>query len=158
MTVKDQRILKSKDQQENFDIRLYGYCHTLENHPKIFTWCAVLRTLPQPTFLPSLLKTHTNNGKLKETGTQRGYRKFFPTCINLNYKIQNCFPESESNAYIPSIQRHFPSPLSSPSQGYRSPFKRLTCSFSLGGYATAQNRPELLAQPPTVGSSLKSAA
>ena len=29
------------------------------------------------------------------------------------------------------------------------------CSFSLGGYATAQNCPELLAQPPTVGSFLK---
>ena len=28
-------------------------------------------------------------------------------------------------------------------------------SFSLGGYATTQNRPELLAQQPTVGSSLK---
>ena len=84
---------------------IIDYCHTLENHPKIFTWCAVLRTLPQPTFLPNLLKTHTNNSKLKEIGTQRGYMKSFPTCINLNYKIQNCFLESKSNAYIPSIQR-----------------------------------------------------
>ena len=150
MTVKDQRILKSKDQQENFDIRLYGYCHTLENHPKIFTWCAVLRTLPQPTFLPSLLKTHTNNGKLKETGTQRGYRKFFPTCINLNYKIQNCFPESESNAYIPSIQRHFPSSLTLSLKAAGALLKDSPCSFSLGGYATApncrlHNHPQLLA-------------
>ena len=52
--------------------------------------------------------------------------KSFPTCINLNYKIQNCFPESESNAYIPSIQRLLSLlSLSSSSQGCRSPFKRL---------------------------------
>ena len=108
---------------------VHGQCHTLENHLKIFTWCGVLRTLPQLTFLPSLLKMHTNNGKPKETGTQRGYKKSFPTCINLNYKIQNCFPELESNAYIPSIQRHFLSSLPSLSQGCRSPFKRLTLQF-----------------------------
>ena len=51
--------------------------------------------------------------------------KSFPTCINLNYKIQNCFLELEGNAYIPSIQRLHPSSPSLSSQGCRSPFKRL---------------------------------
>ena len=91
---------------------------------------------------------HTNNSKPNEIGTQQGYRKSFLTCINLNYKIQNCFPESENNAYIPSIQR-LPSSPSLSLKAAGALLKDSPCSFSLGGYATAQNRPELLAQPPT---------
>ena len=56
----------------------------------------------------------------------------------------------------PAFRDYFPSFLSPPSLKAAGPLlKDSPCSFSLGGYATAQNRPELLAQPPTVGSSLK---
>ena len=96
---------------------------------------------PSLANLPSQPSQHThNNSKSKETGTQRGYRKSFPTCSNLNYKIQNCFPESKNNAYIPSIQRLLSLfSLSTITRLQESYLKDLPYSFSLGGYATALN-------------------
>ena len=54
-----------------------------------------------------------------------------------------------------AFRDYFPSSPSLPSQGCRSLFKRLTLQFFPWWLC---NRPELLAQPPTMGSSLKSVA
>ena len=120
----------------------------------------------------SLFKTHTNNANQRKQEHNEVTGNPSQLVLISIYKIQNCFPESEGNAYIPSIQRFFPFSLPLflrllsqrvmlTSQAFRDyipllPLKAAgallkdsPCSFSLGGYATAQNRPELLAQPST---------
>ena len=92
--------------------------------------------------------------------TSQAFRDYFSSSLSLSSQgcrspCKRLFLESEGNAYIPSIQRHFPLLALSHLKAAGALLKDSPCSFSLGGYATAQNRPELLAQPPTVGSSLK---
>ena len=81
-------------------------CHTLGYQPIFFTECAMLRTLPQPTFLPCPQKNKvTSNHDYRNTLPNLYYSILQDT--KLSSKCLNTRPKLEYNAWNPlSIQRH----------------------------------------------------